>query len=122
MGPNGAGTGTHFGVQDGIDLYFATFAKAMAGIGGFIASDESVIDFLQYNMRSQIFAKSLPMPMVFGALKRLELLQSQPELRENLWKVVHSLQSGLRNVGINLGNTESPVTPVFLNGDRKSVV
>jgi len=116
MGPNGAGTGTHFGVQDGIDLYFATFAKALAGIGGFVASDEDVVDFLQYDMRSQIFAKSLPMPMVIGALKRLELLKSKPELRENLWKVVHALQTGLREIGMDLGVTESPVTPVFLSG------
>ncbi len=116
MGKTGAGTGEHFGVQDGIDIYFATFAKAMAGIGGFVASNEDVIDYLQYNMRSQIFAKSLPMPMVIGALKRLELLQNQPELRENLWKVVSSLQKGLRDAGFNLGVTESPVTPVILSG------
>jgi glycine C-acetyltransferase len=116
MGKTGAGTGEHFDVQDGIDIYFATFAKAMAGIGGFVASNEDVIDYLQYNMRSQIFAKSLPMPMVIGALKRLELLQNQPELRENLWKVVNSLQKGLRNAGFDLGVTESPVTPVILSG------
>lgn len=116
MGKTGAGTGEHFGVQDGIDIYFATFAKAMAGIGGFVASKEDVIDYLQYNMRSQIFAKSLPMPMVIGALKRLELLQNQPELRANLWKVVNSLQKGLRDAGFNLGVTESPVTPVILSG------
>lgn len=117
MGPKGAGTGTHFDVQDKVDLYFATFAKAMAGIGAFIASnDEGVIDYLQYNMRSQIFAKSLPMPMVYGAKKRLELLKNEASLREDLWKVVNALQDGLRKKGFDLGNTESPVTPVFLKG------
>lgn len=116
MGKRGAGTGEHFGVQDQIDLYFATFAKAMAGIGGFIAGERDVIDYLQYNMRSQIFAKSLPMPMVEGALKRLELLQTRPELKDNLWKIVRALQDGLRAKGFNLGNTNSPVTPVFLSG------
>ncbi len=116
MGKTGSGTGEHFGVQDKIDLYFSTFAKAMAGIGAFIAADEEVVDFLRYNMRSQTFAKSLPMPMVVGALKRLELLQNENSLRENLWKVVHKLQSGLRERGFNLGQTESPVTPVFLKG------
>jgi glycine C-acetyltransferase len=117
MGKTGAGTGEHFGVQDQIDLYFSTFAKAMAGIGGFVAGEENVIDYLQYNMRSQTFAKSLPMPMVMGALKRLELLRNQPEHREKLWKIVHKLQSGLKENGFNLGNTQSPVTPVFLEGD-----
>lgn len=116
MGPTGAGTAEHFGVQDQVDLYFGTFAKAMAGIGGFIAGQESVIDYLRYNMRSQIFAKSLPMPMVVGALKRLELIKTQPEIRENLWKIVNALQNGLRERGFNLGNAESPVTPVILNG------
>lgn len=116
MGKTGAGTAEHFGVQDKIDLYFATFAKAMAGIGGFIAGEREVIDYLQYNMRSQIFAKSLPMPMVEGALKRLELLQTRPELKDNLWKIVRALQDGLRAKGFNLGNTNSPVTPVFLSG------
>ena len=116
MGSTGAGTGEHFGVQDDIDLYFSTFAKAMAGIGAFIAGKEDVINFLRYNMRSQTFAKSLPMPMVIGALKRLELLRSKSELRDNLWKVVNALQNGLKAKGFNLGNTESPVTPVFLSG------
>ena len=116
MGKTGAGTGEHFGVQDGVDLYFSTFAKAMGSIGAFVAGKENVIDYLRYNMRSQIFAKSLPMPLVIGAMKRLELLKSQPQLRENLWKVVNSLQKGLRDKGFNLGNTESPVTPVFLSG------
>jgi len=117
MGKTGAGTGEHFGVQDQIDLYFATFAKAMAGIGGFIASnDVDVIDYLQYNLRSQIFAKSLPMPMVIGLKKRLELIKTQPELRAKLWEIVHALQKGLKEKGFNLGKTESPVTPIFLTG------
>lgn len=116
MGKTGAGTGEHFGVQDQIDLYFSTFAKSMAGIGAFIAGNNDVIDFLQYNMRSHIFAKSLPMPMVIGALKRLELLQTRPELRNNLWTVVRALQDGLKSKGFNVGSCESPVTPVFLNG------
>lgn len=116
MGANGRGVPEHFGVMDEVDLYFGTFAKAMAGIGGFIAGPEMVIDYLRYNMRSQIFAKSLPMPMVVGALKRLELIKTQPQLRENLWNVVNALQNGLRSKGFNLGNTQSPVTPVFLSG------
>ena len=116
MGETGAGTAEHFGVQDGIDIYFATFAKAMAGIGAFVASSEEVVNFLRYNMRSQIFAKSLPMPMVIGALKRLELLKTEKKLKENLWTVVKALQKGLRDAGFNLGNTESPVTPVYLSG------
>lgn len=117
MGQTGAGTDEHFGVQDGVDLYFGTFAKAMAGIGGFIAGNEDVVNYLRYNMRSQIFAKSLPMPMTIGALKRLDLLRTQPQLRSNLWNIVNRLQTGLKNAGFNLGNTESPVTPVFLQGD-----
>ncbi len=116
MGKTGAGTGEHFGVQDQIDLYFATFAKAMAGIGGFIAAKHEVVDFLRYNMRSQTFAKSLPMPMVMGALKRLELLQNEHSLRENLWTIVRALQSGLRENGFDLGKTNSPVTPVMMHG------
>ncbi|MBU2650634.1 MAG: aminotransferase class I/II-fold pyridoxal phosphate-dependent enzyme [Bacteroidetes bacterium] len=116
MGPHGAGTDEHYGVQDQVDLYFGTFAKAMAGIGGFIAGPNDIIWHLMYNMRSQIFAKSLPMPMVIGALKRLQLVKETPELRENLWKIVHALQNGLRERGFNLGKTESPVTPVILAG------
>ena len=116
MGKTGAGTGEHFGVQDDIDLYFSTFAKSMAGIGAFIAGNEDVINFLRYNMRSQTFAKSLPMPMVIGSLKRLELIRTRPEIREKLWTIVHALQKGFRAKGLNLGNTESPVTPVFLSG------
>ncbi len=116
MGKTGAGTGEHFGVQDEIDLYFSTFAKAMAGIGAFIAGEEDVIDFLMYNMRSQTFAKSLPMPMVVGALKRLELLKNDSSLREKLWAIVNKLQKGLKENGFDLGETESPVTPVILKG------
>ena len=117
MGKSGAGTGEYFGVQENIDLYFSTFAKSMAGIGAFISGEEKIINYLRYNMRSQTFAKSLPMPMVFGALKRLELLQTHSELRENLWKIVKRLQGGLKENGFDLGNTESPVTPVFLKGE-----
>jgi glycine C-acetyltransferase len=113
MGKTGAGVPEHFGVTDEIDLHFGTFAKSMAGIGGFVAGREDVINYLRYNLRSQIFAKSLPMPMVIGALKRLELLKSNPELKDNLWKVVKALQSGLREKGFNIGNTQSPVTPVY---------
>jgi glycine C-acetyltransferase len=116
MGKTGAGTGEHLGVQDEIDVYFSTFAKSMAGIGGFVASSKKVIDFLMYNMRSQVYAKSLPMPMVIGALKRLEMLQNEPEHKEKLWQIVNALQTGLRKEGLNLGNTESPVTPVFFEG------
>lgn len=116
MGPTGAGTDEHLGVQDVVDIYFGTFAKSMAGIGAFVASNESVVNFLRYNMRSQIFAKSLPMPMVMGALKRLELVKTRPELRADLWKIVNAIQAGFREKGFNLGNTNSPVTPVFLNG------
>jgi len=116
MGASGAGTGEHFGVQDQIDVYFATFAKSMAGIGAFVASKKYIVNYLRYNMRSQTFAKSLPMPMVMGALKRLELLKTKPELRENLWTIVNALQKGLKEAGFNLGNTESPVTPVYLSG------
>lgn len=116
MGDSGAGTGEHFGVQEEIDVYFSTFAKSMAGIGAFVASKEYIVNYLRYNMRSQTFAKSLPMPMVMGALKRLELLKNKPELRENLWTIVDALQKGLKEAGFNLGNTESPVTPVYLSG------
>jgi glycine C-acetyltransferase len=116
MGKTGAGTAEHQGVQDGVDIYFGTFAKSMALIGAFISSDEQVVEYLRYNTRSQIFAKALPMPLVVGALKRLELLRSKPELRERLWTITNALQSGLKSAGFEIGNTESPVTPVFLNG------
>lgn len=117
MGEKGRGVGEHYGVQEHIDLFFGTFAKAMAGIGGFIASDDSkIITYLMYNMRSQIFAKSLPVAMVIGALKRLEMIRTQPEHKEKLWNNVRKLQSGLRENGFDLGKTESCVTPVFLKG------
>ncbi len=116
MGKTGAGTGEHFGVQDEIDVYFSTFAKSMASIGAFVAASHQVIKYLRYNVRSQIFAKSLPMPLVIGGMKRLELLRTKPELKDNLWKIVNALQSGLREKGYNIGSTQSPVTPVYLNG------
>lgn len=116
MGATGAGTHEEQGVIDEVDIYFGTFAKSMAMIGGFIASNKMVTKHLRYNMRSQIFAKSLPMPLVVGALKRLELLKTNPELKENLWKIVKGLQGGLRNAGFNIGVTTTPVTPVLLNG------
>lgn len=114
MGKTGAGTGEHFGVQDKIDVYFATFAKSMAGIGGFVASTKDVVTYLRFNLRSQIYAKSLPMAMTIGAIKRLELLKTHPEYREKLWTIVRALQKGFREAGLDLGNTESPVTPVFM--------
>ncbi len=116
MGKTGAGVAEHFGVSDQIDVMFGTFAKSMAGIGGFVAGSEDVVNFLRYNMRSQIFAKSLPMPMVIGAMKRLELLRTKPELKDNLWTIVRALQKGLKDAGFNTGHTASPVTPVFLDG------
>ncbi len=116
MGKTGAGVPEHFGVTDGVDLHFATFAKSMAGIGGFIAAETDICYYLRYNMRSQTYAKSLPMPMVIGALKRLDMLRSMPELREKLWTVVKALQKGLKEAGFDLGRTISPVTPVYLKG------
>lgn len=116
MGKTGAGTGEAQGCQDGIDIYFGTFAKSFAMIGGFIASDEEVVNFLRYNMRSQIFAKSLPLPLVEGALKRLELIRNHPELKDKLWEITHALQGGLKAAGFNIGTTTTPVTPVYLNG------
>jgi glycine C-acetyltransferase len=117
MGKTGAGTHEEQDCIEGVDVYFATFAKSMAGIGAFVAGDKEVIDYLRYNMRSQIFAKALPMPMVLGLKKRFELLKSKPELRENLWKIANQLQSGLKERGFNIGVTNSMVTPVFLEGD-----
>lgn len=114
MGATGAGTGEAQGCQDGIDLYFSTFAKSMASIGAFISGEQAIIKYIRYNSRSQIFAKSLPMPIVLGNLKRLELLRNMPELREKLWENVKSLQEGFRSKGFNIGVTDSPVTPVFL--------
>ncbi|MBK8343977.1 MAG: pyridoxal phosphate-dependent aminotransferase family protein [Bacteroidetes bacterium] len=114
MGETGAGTGEAQGCQDGIDLYFSTFAKSMASIGAFISGEKDVIWYLRYNLRSQIYAKSLPMPIVIGNLKRLELLRSKPELKAQLWENVNKLQDGFRGRGFDLGNTNSPVTPVYL--------
>jgi glycine C-acetyltransferase len=114
MGATGAGTGEHFGVQDEIDIYFATFAKSMAGIGGFVASTKEVVTYLRFNLRSQIYAKSLPMAMTIGAIKRLEIIKAHPEYKEKLWTIVRALQKGLKEAGLDLGKTESPVTPVFM--------
>jgi glycine C-acetyltransferase len=116
MGKTGAGTSEHFGVQDEIDIYFATFAKSMAGIGGFVAGEKDIITYLRCNLRSQIYAKSLPMAMTLGAIRRLELIQEKPEYREKLWTIVRAVQNGFREAGFNLGRTQSPVTPVFLKG------
>ncbi len=117
MGNTGAGTHEAQNCMDGIDVYFATFAKSMAGIGAFIASTEEITNYLRYNMRSQTYAKSLPMPMVIGLRKRLELLKSKPELREKLWEVALALQKGLKERGFNIGVTNTMVTPVFFEGD-----
>lgn len=116
MGRTGAGTGEHFGVQDQIDVYFGTFAKSFAGIGGFVAGEKDVISYFRFNLRSQIYAKSLPMAMTIGAIKRLELIRDHPEKREKLWAITKALQSGLKEAGFDLGRTESPVTPIFLKG------
>lgn len=116
MGAKGGGTGEEQGCQDGIDIYFGTFAKSFALIGGFISSDEQIVEYLRYNMRSQIFAKALPMAVVLGALKRLELMRNNPELKNKLWEITHALQNGLRKAGFDIGETNSPVTPVYMNG------
>jgi len=116
LGETGAGAGEEQGVQDDIDVYFATFAKSLASTGAFIAADQEVIDYLKYNLRSQMFAKSLQMQLVVGALKRLDMLRTMPELKENLWKIVNALQSGLKERGFDIGTTQSCVTPVYLNG------
>jgi len=117
MGKTGAGTHEEQDCIEGVDVYFATFAKSMAGIGAFVAGDKQVIDYLRYNMRSQIFAKALPMPMVIGLKKRFELLKSQPQLRTQLWEIARALQKGLKERGFDLGVTNTMVTPVFLKGD-----
>jgi len=116
LGKTGAGAGEEQECQDGIDVYFSTFAKSMAGIGAFIAADKDVIDFLKYNLRSQMFAKALPMIFVKGALKRLEMLRSMPELKDKLWENVDYLQNGLKERGFNIGDTNTCVTPVYLEG------
>ena len=117
LGENGRGTGFEQGVQDGIDVYFATFAKSMAGIGAFFAGSKDVIQYLKYNMRSQVFAKSLPMPMVKGALKRLDMIRKSPELKNKLWTITNALQSGLKAADFDLGTTQTCITPVFLKGE-----
>ena len=122
LGETGAGAGEEQGVQDGIDLYFSTFAKSMASIGAFVAGDRDIMMHLRYTVRSQIFAKSLPMPFVIGNLKRLELLRTNPEHKAKLWRNVEMLQSGLREAGFNLGNTSSCVTPVYLDGSVAEAV
>lgn len=116
MGKTGAGTPEHFGVEDQIDVHFGTFAKSFAGIGAFVASDRDIVNYLRYNMRSQLYAKSLPMPMVKGAMKRLELIQTHPEYREKLWTIVRALQKGFVEAGFDIGVTQSPVTPVYMKG------
>jgi len=116
LGKTGAGAGEAQGCQDEIDLYFSTFAKSMASIGAFIAGPRVIVDYIRYNIRSQIFAKSLPMPIVIGNLKRLELLRTQPELREKLWHNALSLQNGLKERGFDIGKTDSVVTPVYMKG------
>jgi glycine C-acetyltransferase len=116
LGKTGAGAGEEQGCQDQIDLYFSTFAKSMASIGAFIAGDKSIIDYIRYNIRSQIFAKSLPMPLVMGNLKRLELLRTQPQLKAKLWENALKLQSGLKKRGFDIGKTDSVVTPVYMTG------
>lgn len=116
LGKTGAGTGEEQGVQDEIDVYFSTFAKSMASVGAFVAGEAQMIEYLKYNMRSQIFAKSLPMPLVIGALKRLEMLQTMPELKDKLWENTNKLQNGLKQAGFNIGTTTTCVTPVFLEG------
>ena len=116
LGATGAGAGEAQGVQEGIDLYFSTFAKSMASIGAFVAGDRAIIDYIRYNIRSQIFAKSLPMPIVLGNLKRLEMLRNMPELREKLWHNALRLQAGLKERGFDIGNTDTMVTPVYMKG------
>ena len=116
LGATGAGAGEEQGVQDQIDVYFATFAKSMASTGAFIAADQEIIDYLKYNLRSQMFAKSLQMQLVVGALKRLDMLRTMPELREKLWENVDALQGGLKKRGFDIGTTQSCVTPVYLKG------
>ncbi|MCY3997809.1 MAG: aminotransferase class I/II-fold pyridoxal phosphate-dependent enzyme [Flavobacteriaceae bacterium] len=122
LGKNGMGTGSEQRVQNNIDLYFSTFAKAMAATGAFVAGDKNIIDYLRYNMRSQIFAKSLQMVLVEGAMKRLELLSKDDDLRNRLWVNVHSLQNGLKKHGFDIGTTASCITPVFLSGSLVEVV
>lgn len=117
IGKTGSGVPEHFGVQDGVDLHFSTFAKSMSMIGGFIAAKKEIIMYLKYNMRSQTYAKALPMAFIVGGMKRLELIKKNPQFKDNLWKIVNALQDGFRKRGFDIGVTESCVTPVFLHGD-----
>jgi glycine C-acetyltransferase len=117
LGKTGAGAGEEQGVQGEIDLYFSTFAKSMASIGAFVSGERLVVDYIRYNIRSQIFAKSLPMPLVLGNLKRLELLRNNPSLKETLWSNAKKLQAGLRKKGFDIGKTDSVVTPIYMKGD-----
>jgi len=117
LGPTGAGACEEQGVMQDVDVYFSTFAKSMASIGAFFAGDKFVMNHLKYNMRSQMFAKSVPMPIVIGALKRLEMIRTMPELREKLWRNVNALQSGLKQAGFDIGETNSCVTPVYMKGE-----
>lgn len=116
MGAEGRGTGEELECNDDIDVYFGTFAKSFASIGAFISSTADVVEYLRYNMRSQIFAKSLPMPIVVGAIKRLEIMNRGTEQKDKLWEIANALQKGLRIAGFELGNTQSAVTPVYLTG------
>jgi len=116
LGETGAGAGEEQGIQDGIDIYFSTFAKSMASIGAFAAGPKNIIDYIRYNIRSQIFAKSLPMPLVIGNLKRLELLRNHPELKAELWENALKLQNGLKEKGFDIGKTDSVVTPIYMKG------
>ena len=116
MGPGGRGTAAHYGVVDGVDVLFNTYAKSMAGIGAFVSGPKWLIYLLRYNMRSQLYAKSLPMPMVIGALKRLDLIRKHPEYQEKLWEITRALQGGLKKNGFDIGPTNSPVTPVYMKG------
>ena len=116
MGEGGRGTASHLGATEGVDVLFNTFAKSMAGIGAFVASHKWLIDLFRYNMRSQLYAKSLPMPMVMGALKRLDLIRKHPEYQQKLWEITNALQSGLRERGFDIGCTLSPVTPIYMKG------
>ena len=116
LGKTGAGAGEEQGCQDAIDLYFSTFAKSMASIGAFVAGDKMIIDYIRWNIRSQIFAKSLPMPLTVGNLKRLELLRTRPELKDKLWENATKLQKGLKEKGFDIGKTDTPVTPIYMKG------
>jgi glycine C-acetyltransferase len=116
LGKTGAGAGEEQGVQEDIDLYFSTFAKSMASIGAFVSGEKQIVEYIRYNIRSQIFAKSLPMPLVLGNLKRLELLRNNPSLKEKLWSNAKKLQAGLRKKGFDIGKTDSVVTPIYMKG------